>query len=516
MPYQPTYPYPYLDAIDVSLDNGNNFKYLINPKDRIIAYKIDILSTTSATPIYYVRGAIVGGTRKKYQKIGSNNETEITTIPTTDTVIPLQGSYSDESWLQVNIPKIAEITNSLDYKHRITLYETNPTIKITEGIVQTYTNLETSITLQSNSNIVAGMYIKCRNQLREILTWNPITKVATITAFTTGPVVANDIYEIYSNYIVSNDYYFKARTTPTLSIDIADNATITSSERKFITTYTQAENINISHFTYNLYLDGVLIDTTDEVVSTDISYTYEGFLSGKEYVLELIVVNDDKVETKLERTFTVSYSELKTLALPILTIDNYKTCIDIDFSDNANIYGILEGSQTETFKKFKNEETGLPPTGNNTNAISLSINQNLYWNTVNEIIPLNIPTDSTIYLHTHFHEGFSGTIIELIDEDNAVSTVRVRYDGTKFYWQIGNNAEESYDPYTGGVASAIQASGYTVDPTKLYVLNDDDVLNDTDILVYNDLPYDYWWNIIILPTEVQFVKGKKYSESVVV
>ena len=44
------------------------------------------------------------------------------------------------------------------------------------------------------------------------------------------------------------------------------------------------------------------------------------------------------------------------------------------------------------------------------------------------------------------------------------------------------------------------------DENYLYVLSDDDEIQNDDILIDNDLSYKYWWLIVLLPDEVQFIK----------
>lgn len=522
MPYEPNFPKPKGDAIDVNSVGGNEFMCLINAKDKIEAYEIKILAMSNGAQICSLRGSIVDNVNKKFKKIGTTDPEEIS-IPSTDSKLPFQGSYTDDSWLNINVPTGLGLVNGYDYKWNITLYETNPTIKVTEGYVQAYTSDTPSITLQSNSNIKEGMYVKCKAQLEKITLWNSETKIATIESAFTETVVQNDMYEIYSPFITSKDYYFKARTFPVTSLNINtidENDTIHSSSATFSLGYSQAENIGIKHYMHNLYLGSKLIATTGEVISSDTSFTYDGFLNDKIYRIESEIVTNDEVKIKdgLSKVFNVSYTELKTFALPIVSVNNYKTCIDIDYSKNSDIAGVLEGDQTITLSKFKNSAEDIDPT--DTNAVSLSKYQNLYWNKVNNVSPLEIPDNFTYYHHCHLSRGYSGSIFEIINEEDD-STIRVRYDGTKFYCKIGMSDELYYDPYTGGSLSAIQPSGTIVDNTKLYIINSTDVLNSTDIIIFNDLGYDYWWNIIVRPyatldtDKFKVYKSIKYSESVV-
>ena len=63
MPYQPTFPYPYLEGIDVSKEN-NVFKCLINPRDEIVGYKITILSNRDGSEVANINSKIINSQNK--------------------------------------------------------------------------------------------------------------------------------------------------------------------------------------------------------------------------------------------------------------------------------------------------------------------------------------------------------------------------------------------------------------------------------------------------------------------
>lgn len=50
------------------------------------------------------------------------------------------------------------------------------------------------------------------------------------------------------------------------------------------------------------------------------------------------------------------------------------------------------------------------------------------------------------------------------------------------------------------------------DENYLYILSESDEISDGDILIDNDLSYKYWWLIVLLPNEVQFIKTVPFLE----
>ena len=70
--------------------------------------------------------------------------------------------------------------------------------------------------------------------------------------------------------------------------------------------------------------------------------------------------------------------------------------------------------------------------------------------------------------------------------------------------------EKSFYPKT---MSAINVE--TTEQDALYVINEEDILTDTDTLADSNLNYDYWYLIVILPTNLKIYQTKAYEETVV-
>ncbi len=530
MPYQPTFPYPYLEAIDVGLEDGNDFKCLINSRDIIQKYIVTIMSALDSSVVCTIKGEFYSGNFKKYKKVGSGAETEISPIPNDDSALPLKGSPSDNSWLQVNIPQNMGMINGQNYKWNITLFEEDrtangvlPTLKITEGKIVSYVGDTTkTIELRPNSNIKEGMYVGCKGELRKITTWNSSTNKAVLDiAFSISPTTS-DTNEVYSTFITSNDYFFKARALPTVVFNVPDE--IDSSEHTFAATYSQAENVGVSYYKFDLYLGSQLVKTTGEVYSSDVEFSYDGFLTGNAYEIVLTIATDDGfVMDEISEKFDVVYSEMDSYITPIVSADNFKTCINVDFSRNIDIVGHLEGSQDIILGKFKNPLDDVPE---NNNGLMLSRYQDLYWDKVNEIKPLEIPSEITFFYHTNCGLGYKGKLFEIIDESGVDFSIEVGYDGKRFYCVMGAVDTIYSNPYIGGEASAIIPSGQstTIDETKYYIINGADTIKANDQIIYNDLANKYWWKITVRPyadtdsNEDVFTvtKGEEFSGSVVV
>ena len=588
MLYQPTYPNPYLNTIDVDLDEGNIFKCLINPKTKVVGYEICIMSNDDNSVVYMIKGFLENDVQKKQYSTDGQKWTDFIEIPSEDSILPLQGSDSDNSWLYVNIPKNEYLSNGNDYKWNISIYETKCSIKFATGnFTMAHGNRVDGTTsgyrIKKNVNIKPGMLIKTKGLSRYITTVDN-TLSDEYTHITTGEsfgvdIYANTSYEIYTPFITSYDYYFKARKTPVITLEVED--TINSAVVTFNAEYAQEQDAEISYYCFNLYEEYNLVDSTGNVYSNDMTYTYKGFIAGEKYSIELIVADSNGFVSTIECEFNVDY-EIKPPTLSVETyINKNNNSIVVDFSKESIIQGQIEGESEYRLTTFKNSpDDTLSPS---TNAIQLKEEQNIYWNSINDK-DLSISSDGTTVLHWHGHLGFNGNIIEMTNNLYHNEILTAGYNGTSFYYRIGLGDYTLYNPYTGGQASAIAGrdeysfagqitdvssnktqitipnssivkagmminvggetrkiisvtsssssltltleSGFNTDinasdnffifdETVCYILNDTDIIADTDVVVENDLGNSYWWLIIILPNEVKFIRTKRYENTVV-
>lgn len=230
MAYQPTFASPYLTSIDVDTVGGNNFKCLINPRDTIEKYKINIYSVLDNNLVCYVRGEIVDGEQKKWYKSGDADEVSVDISGLIEeSVLPLKGSLSDEAWLIVNIPENIGLLNGVDYKWNIELWGENADVQV----ATTYgTQYSSGWYLECNSvvpdNVVAGMFVKYNDVLREILEVETVINEDDETLnysklWLTHSFADEDIedswFTIVDKKVTSFDYFFKARVDPKIPID---------------------------------------------------------------------------------------------------------------------------------------------------------------------------------------------------------------------------------------------------------------------------------------------------------
>lgn len=142
--------------------------------------------------------------------------------------------------------------------------------------------------------------------------------VATTSAFTPAPALGTQ-YTAYSAFVDTPNYFFKARTLPALSV--ATDSPLASRKYAFVGTYSQAQGTGIKYHIFNLYDESnILLDTTGQIYNGLLEYTYDAFVSGFEYFIELIVVNQENVEiTTVPEAFSVSYGTLALDKKPTLT-----------------------------------------------------------------------------------------------------------------------------------------------------------------------------------------------------
>lgn len=322
------------------------------------------------------------------------------------------------------------------------------------------------------------------------------------------------LYDIDDNSVTTPLYYFIARTSP--SIDFSVDSVITSCEYEFTATYSQKQGESYLYYTFSLYSNGVLIDTSGEKMESKISYSYTSFMSDTQYRIDLTVVMNDRTEYTLSRNFSVSYNSQETPVFPIVQINKSKGYLDIDYSQSIYIAG--HTNNTEQYTTFKNVDTATPYV-----VTQLADGQYVYYDKINETKPIDISEGFTIYLHENFLDLFTGTIIELTDELTG-EVYTVRYDSKCFYYKIPGIIEISIDPYVDdsfGIhkeRSCIHSAGTTKSSLQydtLYMLYPSDVITDGSVFMYNDITKNFWWHITLLPDKVIFIKGDKYIESVV-
>lgn len=418
MPYQPTYPSPYMETIDVTQDGGNIFKCLINPKDTVTGARISISHNNAdefGETVYvgssvvrkYVGGEIcldIDDSIELYKNLSArlNNGETLTiihndrdetgiikavdlsynttkifanlsvltdsnatigincnitiysnvflAIPLDESLFPFVGGVGDTSWLQ-SVVDTPLLYNGSDYNWYITLTMLSHRT-IFSGTDAVYDSTKSvTIDVKTDEVTIAGLNREIQSGTNFYFSVND--EIYRITSFslnmdTVGLRLENSLsstpplgarYEIYatSSTITSPKYYFKARKNPIITFDVPD--TIVASAYDFSATYEQEQHVGIAYYEFNLYSYGELIDSSGRIFSHDIKYSCKNLVSGNEYSIELIVVTDDGVNMRDERSFSVAYEYVYTGGLATISVDNHHGCICVDYSDVEYLTG---------------------------------------------------------------------------------------------------------------------------------------------------------------------------------
>lgn len=237
--------------------------------------------------------------------------------------------------IPVNASTVA-LSNGTNYKWRVRLYQPTADMLITYGLVQA-TSTTTSIYLQPNINIKAGMAITINSQTKTISSYNSDTGVAVVSsAFASAPAVGTQ-YKIYSDFIETvPDYIVYARRTPAVAISNVPSS-LTLKYHTFQGTYTQSDNVAIVYHQFDLYTrndDGTisLVASSDKVYSANLSYTYDSFRTGNKYLIQMTVENDMGIISTTDMyEFTVSYDIVEYLQQPLASFDDKNNAVKVSW-----------------------------------------------------------------------------------------------------------------------------------------------------------------------------------------
>ena len=228
------------------------------------------------------------------------------------------------------------LSNGSNYKWRVRLYQPNSDMLITYGLVQS-TSTATNIYLQPNINIKAGMTLTINSQSKTISSYNVDTGLAVVSsAFSSTPSVGTQYY-IYSDFIETvPDYIVYARQTPSVSISNIPSM-LTLKYHTFQGVYTQSDNVPIVYHEFDLYMqndDGsrTLIDTSGKVYSANLSYTYDAFRTGSNYLIQMTVENDMGIISTTDLySFNVSYDIVEYLQQPLASFDDKNNAVKVSW-----------------------------------------------------------------------------------------------------------------------------------------------------------------------------------------
>lgn len=428
MIYEPSYMQPYINDIDAGLSNVFSCILNANGGTTINGYTITI--NESGGGLVY---------------------TDTKTLTT-----PL---YSDQQ-LDITVPSTSGMVNGMNYVWNIKLIQSNADIWVTYGTIKNESTT-TTLHIASSELIKAGMYITIGNESKQILTYDSATGVATTSAFTSVPTVGTT-YTIYSNYLVSADAFFSARTTPALAIT-SPPVTITSQSYTFNATYVQAQDITYKYFIWTLYdSDGTEIRNSGNINTGSISYRFDGFLSDTTYGVSVLVENQDGTVTSTEISyFTVSYASPDLVSIPVITNSCDNTALDVIWTQPA----INTHTQTGTYTL----EHGNEPYHNASFVLLTDSASSITYN----ILPNVVPYENTVFLHWSTNDNsFSGKIFEMV---GAKTTLVAMQNAAPL---TGNVGDLYYNIISNRIYHCVAtnswgATGYKPSEDVLYYCNTD-------------------------------------------
>lgn len=309
-------------------------------------------------------------------------------------------------------------------------------------------------------------------------------------------------------------YHFSVRTKPSIAFEVIPDV-ITSCEYTFKANYFQEQNESYMYYVYKLYRESDVIDSTDELMSSALTYSYDGFVSGYSYRIELMVVMADKRSYTISKSFSVKYERQPSYMFSTVFADKKQNCISVDFSQNISVKG--NTTDIVQYSSF------VDSVCDGAKYLQIPDASCVYYEKVNESKELDLGEHFTLYYSVHFSELFSGDIITLTDNKTG-STYNVRYDSKKFYYRIGDNSEVSIDPYINqdgihqemSVVHDSMSNVNDINTDTLYMLYGDDLVTEDCKILYNDITNEFWWIFAVTDTFVRVFKGRKYAGSVVV
>lgn len=399
MIYEPSYMQPYINDIDATISNV--FSCIVNANGGTTVNGYTITINKSSGDLVY---------------------TDTQTLST-----PL---YNNQQ-LNITVPSTSGMVNGIDYVWNIKLVQTSADIWVTYGTIKS-TSTTSTLYIATSELIKAGMYITIGSESKQILTYDSLTGIATTDAFTSAPSVGTT-YTIYSNYLISADAFFNARTTPALAIS-SPPTTISSQRYTFNATYVQEQGITYKYFIWTLYdSDGTEIRDSGNINTGAITYTFDGFLSDTMYGVNVSVENQDGTVTSTAISyFTVSYSSPDLVSIPVVSNNCDDTALNVVWTQPA----INTHTETGTYSIVSGNEPYPDAAYVLLTDSASSINY--------DILPNVIPYENTVFLHWSTNDAtFSGKIFEM----NGVKTTLVAMQNSApltgtvgdIYYNIVNN-----------------------------------------------------------------------------
>lgn len=177
---------------------------------------------------------------------------------------------------QTNVYDIPCLSGTITSVSTTTHFILEKNLPIYEWNVTQSGNLPTTI----SNELVVGMIIKIKDEERLITSYNSETGEIVLSQAFSFTVTNGMRYKIFSNYLITPQYYFMCRTIPTITstIQISDSGGIVGLECS--ANYYQPDNSMIKYFVAKLYAsfhdldEWYELDTTPKIYNQNIVYKF--------------------------------------------------------------------------------------------------------------------------------------------------------------------------------------------------------------------------------------------------
>lgn len=368
---------------------------------------------------------------------------------------------------------------------------------------------------------------------------------------------SNDEYSIYTNYIDSNEFHFRCRSSATLEFQdrfgktinpkiFADGITPSEKDNKleikysnFVLkgVYSQPNGASVNYYRVALYQidDGIerLIDDTGEIYKSEVFYSYDEFLGGKLYKLVFQLTDTDRKSITKSAYICPTY-HISTIPKQLNVQPYYEhNSIIINFDDlisisgNEEITGECEFDTINVAPDTKNNGKWI--IGSDGETVSTCLvhpNNSITYDHIdgtNEPLKCEHPLLSLVFRCT---EGDSQDIFEITDDDGKKH--KMSWQGHHFVYTVTYSANYSarrsvYAPFINNGFEAWKVTEQQMEQciTKTvselskntpsynvpyYALDDIPIMLQGENGEYDGLYWhtesiarDFWWHIVFKP-----------------
>gem|GEM_PF-6666102 len=148
----------------------------------------------------------------------------------------------------------------------------------------------------------------------------------------------------------SLDYYFKSLRTPEIDIYIngisAGPENIVDSRKVLLTTeYFQEQNVSVKYFSVTLKdVNGGVVDRTEKIFSSNITYEFDGLFTDSNYTIELVVETQENQVVGATSEFYVNYdNSINFIYPPVIAPVENKAATKVSWIKNKISNGDSDG-----------------------------------------------------------------------------------------------------------------------------------------------------------------------------